>query len=56
MAWLAIPLISLLTFLMFGPTAAVANWDARKRAAAEAPAPAPVVEPAAGVGTGEAGV
>jgi hypothetical protein len=57
MAWLAIPLISLLTFLMFGPTAAVANWDARKRAAAEAaaaPAAEPVVAPADGNGTGEA--
>jgi hypothetical protein len=62
MAWLAIPVISAMNFLLFGPTAAVANWDARKRAAAEAaeapvpapaPAPAPDVEPAPGVGTGE---
>tara|TARA_R110000868_G_scaffold51823_7_gene163873 strand:+ start:7978 stop:8946 length:969 start_codon:yes stop_codon:yes gene_type:complete len=50
-AWLAIPVMSTMTFLMFGPTAAVANWDARKRAAAAAPA----MEPAPGVGTGEAG-
>ena len=56
MAWLAIPVMSAMTFLLFGPTAAVANWDVRKRAAAEAAAAlAPVVEPAPGVGTGEAG-
>jgi hypothetical protein len=59
--WLAIPLQAVMIFLLFGPTAAVANWDAPKRAAAEAPvpapapAPAPDVEPAPGVGTGEAG-
>tara|TARA_R110000868_G_scaffold193049_1_gene437687 strand:- start:112 stop:1083 length:972 start_codon:yes stop_codon:yes gene_type:complete len=53
--WLiiAVPLQTVLLFLLCGPTAAVANWDARKRAAAAAPAP--VVETAAGVGTGEAG-
>ena len=65
--WLAIPVQLALTFLLFGPTAAVANWDARKRAAAEAPSPTvpPVAGPAKtepakaasaeGVGTGEAG-
>lgn len=58
--WLiiAVPVQVVLTFLLFGPTAAVANWDSRKRAAAEAaaaaPATAPVIEPAEGVGTGEA--
>lgn len=53
--WLAVPVQMFLTFLLFGPTAAVANWDARKRAAAEAaPAAEPVVAPADGNGTGEA--
>lgn len=47
--WLAIPVQTLMSFLLFGPTAAVANWDARKRAAAEAP----TMQPAPGVGTGE---
>ncbi|SDM02313.1 hypothetical protein [Maricaulis salignorans] len=56
--WLiiAVPLQTTLLFLLCGPTAAVANWDARKRAAAEAPvAPVAAVEPAPGVGTGEVG-
>ncbi|WP_339746688.1 hypothetical protein [uncultured Maricaulis sp.] len=47
--WLAIPLQALMIFLVFGPSAAIANWDARKRAAAEAPA----IGVAPGVGTGE---
>ncbi|WP_417493923.1 hypothetical protein [Maricaulis sp.] len=43
--WLiiAVPLQTTLLFLLYGPTAAVANWDARKRAAAgtdTAPPPA----------------
>ncbi|WP_417491503.1 hypothetical protein [Maricaulis sp.] len=45
--WLiiAVPLQTTLLFLLCGPTAAVANWDARKRAAAEAAAaPPPVVD------------
>jgi hypothetical protein len=55
LAWLAIPVSILLTFMVFGPTAAVANWDARKRAAAAAPArpAAPAVEPANGTGAAD---
>lgn len=60
--WLiiAVPLQTVLLFLLCGPTAALANWDTRKRAAAEAaaaPAPvaAPPIAPAPGVGTGEVG-
>lgn len=56
---IAVPLQTVLLFLLCGPTAAVANWDTRKRAAAAAPAPAPVaappIAPAPGVGTGEVG-
>lgn len=58
LVWLAVPLQALMVFLVFGPSAAIANWDALKRAAAEvavAPTPAPAVEPAVGIGTGEAG-
>ncbi len=56
--WLiiAVPLQTVMFFLLLGPSAAVANWDSRKRAAAEAaaaPAAASVVGPAPGVGTGE---
>lgn len=44
---LAVPVQLVLTFLLFGPIAAVANWDARKREAAEiAAVPAPAVDPA----------